>query len=61
MAFDDVMAILREGSGRHFDPAVIQAFEPMASGTYQRLSAADENQCRQLLGEQLQRYFQVSI
>lgn len=60
MAFDDVMAILQQGRGHHFDPGVMQVFEPMASEIFQRLSAADETQCRQLLQTQLERYFQVA-
>lgn len=60
MAFADVMAILQQGSGHHFDPGVMQVFEPMASDIFQRLSVADELQCRQLLEAQLERYFQVA-
>lgn len=59
MSFDDAMAILGKGSGHHFDPGVIQVFEPLASEIFQRLSAADETECRKLLEGQLQRYFQI--
>ena len=61
MGLDEVMALLDQGRGNHFDPRVLAAFEPMARGMYDRLLNASEVDCRELLEAKLGLYFQLQI
>jgi HD-GYP domain-containing protein (c-di-GMP phosphodiesterase class II) len=53
------MAILDRDSGSHFDPAVMDAFRPIARDVFERLADCDEGQARQLLDERVRLHFGI--
>jgi putative nucleotidyltransferase with HDIG domain len=57
MDFDSAMAILEAGSGSHFDPRVLAAFQKIARGVHARLARCDENGARSLLEERVRVHF----
>lgn len=57
MSFDAAMAILAQDSGQHFDPAVLDAFQPIAPAIHARLNGCTESECRLLLEERVRHYF----
>ena len=57
MNFDQVMAVMDEGSASHFDPVVYQAFRDIAPELARRLEGINEENARELLAELLGRYF----
>lgn len=59
LPFDQVMAILREGRGRHFDPAVLAVFESMAAEVHACLADSSEDQARQLLEARIRAHFEL--
>ncbi len=60
MGYDDVMAILNRDSGTHFDPAVMEAFRPMARAIFERLEGSSEEEVRELLMERVRRHFRLA-
>ena len=52
---DQSLAILREGAGRHFDPALLEAFEPLAPVLYATMSR-QEDALRATLDEVIRPY-----
>jgi HD-GYP domain-containing protein (c-di-GMP phosphodiesterase class II) len=50
------LQMLRDGAGRHFDPAILGAFEALAEPLYQRFAGHDEA-ARQELDRIVSRYF----
>ena len=52
---DQSLAILREGAGRHFDPALLEAFEPLAPVLYATMSQ-QEDALRATLDEVIRPY-----
>ena len=59
MGFAEAMEILEKDTGRHFDPAVMAAFRPIAQGVFERLADCDENGTRELLEAQVRRHFGI--
>ena len=59
MPYPQVMGILHEASGSHFDPAVIQVFSPMSDAIFRRLEGISEKDARNLLESSIKRYFDV--
>jgi HD-GYP domain-containing protein (c-di-GMP phosphodiesterase class II) len=57
MPFEKVMAILNEGRGTHFDPAVLARFEAMAPSIRQRLQGRDEAAIQKLMADMIERHF----
>lgn len=57
MPFERVMAVLAEGRGTHFDPAVLDAFEGMAAGIRDRIESLDEPGIKQLMADMIERHF----
>lgn len=57
MPFEQVMSILDEGRGTHFDPAVLACFEFMAPGIRDRIESLDENGIKRLMAEMIERHF----
>ena len=59
MGFVDVMAILEQDTGSHFDPAVMAAFRPIASLVFKRLENISEDDATTLLAERVRRHFDL--
>ncbi|WP_374342766.1 HD-GYP domain-containing protein [Azonexus sp.] len=57
LPLDSVLAILEEGRGAHFDPAVLDVFLPQAREVYGQLAGCDEAACRALLEERIRAHF----
>lgn len=57
MPFTQVMTILSEGRGTHFDPAVLACFESMAPGIRDRIDSLDEGGIKRLMAEVIERHF----
>lgn len=55
--FNTVMSMLRVDSGRHFDPAIIQAFIPMAREIYDILADCKASECQFLLEQRVSSIF----
>jgi HD-GYP domain-containing protein (c-di-GMP phosphodiesterase class II) len=56
IAVPEAVRILREGRGTHFDPHLLDTFEPMAGPLYEKVSQSDEG-ARQELDAIVARYF----
>jgi HD-GYP domain-containing protein (c-di-GMP phosphodiesterase class II) len=57
MPFEAVMAILRQDSGSHFDPAVVAAFESIADEVHRCLADSSESDARLLLEARIREHF----
>jgi HD-GYP domain-containing protein (c-di-GMP phosphodiesterase class II) len=57
MSFDKAMSILEEGSGSHFDPDVLQAFQEIAHALYEKYGRGDDDRARQDLENIIEEYF----
>lgn len=57
MALNQALEILREGRGRHFDPALLDAFCNLAEGVYRELHGRHEDELSQMLADRLPKYF----
>lgn len=57
MPFGQVMSILGEGRGTHFDPAVLDTFEFMAPGIRDRINSLDEAGIKRLMADMIERHF----
>ena len=55
--FEKSIAILEEGRGNHFDPALVDTFISIAQPLYDLLSGADDAVPRQVLGGIIDEYF----
>lgn len=51
------LEIMRQGRGSHFDPELLDQFQPLAASLYTRYGEADEAQLRNILLPVLDRYF----
>lgn len=56
-SFDKAMGILRESSGSHFDPALIDAFTGIAPDLYREVSGASDAQVEQMLRAVVSEHF----
>lgn len=54
---EEVMRILQEGSGRHFDPQVLDVFTRMAPALRTRLEGLAEDGVKQLMNNMVHRHF----
>ena len=57
MSFDKAMSILQEGSGTHFDPDVLEAFQAIAHTLYEMYGRGDNDRARQDLENIIETYF----
>jgi HD-GYP domain-containing protein (c-di-GMP phosphodiesterase class II) len=56
-SFAKAMAILRESSGSHFDPVLVEAFAAIAEGIYRDVSTASDAQVEQMLHAVVEEHF----
>ncbi|MHC1712894.1 MAG: HD-GYP domain-containing protein [Solidesulfovibrio sp.] len=56
-SYEKSVAILREGSGLHFDPDILKAFEAISRELYDTLRLADEGALRAALRARIQEIF----
>jgi putative nucleotidyltransferase with HDIG domain len=56
----EAIAILRNGSGSHFDPALVESFIPIAASLHAKMSALPEESIETVLADLLTCYFFVS-
>lgn len=59
MPFERAMAILEEGSGRHFDPRLVQAFGDIARSLYQAYGNREDGATETALDRKTAEYFGV--
>lgn len=59
MALPEAIAMLQEGSGRHFDPEAVAAFIPIAPLLYERIAQAPEMELHREMRSVLCRYFKT--
>lgn len=57
MAFDDVMLILEQGRGLHFDPQVLSQFTELAQDIRQQLDGLTEEGIKRLMADMIERHF----
>ena len=57
MAFDDAMAIIREQSGRHFDPDMVAKFEAISAPLHAAISSAEDHAVETMLRQLIEHYF----
>ena len=57
MSLSDALNIIRKDSGRHFDPAIVDAFHVIGPGLYTQTALASKTELRQRLGKVLFQYF----
>jgi HD-GYP domain-containing protein (c-di-GMP phosphodiesterase class II) len=56
-SFDKAMGILREGSGNHFDPALIESFAAIAGDIYAEVSSAPDEEVERMLNDVVSEHF----
>ena len=56
-SFDKAMGILRESSGSHFDPVLVDAFSGIAADIYARVSGASEAEVERMLDAVVSEHF----
>lgn len=56
-SFDNVMDVMRECTGSHFDPAVMQVFLSIASDVHLTLKGKSESDVRDLLADKIKLHF----
>ncbi len=57
---EEARAFMRRGSGSHFDPRVLAAFDALAASVYREIWDVDEAQLRETLRILVARHFQGS-
>ena len=57
LPFDQVMAMLAEGRGTHFDPDVLACFEGMAAEVCDTIERLDEAGIKRLMADMIERHF----
>ena len=57
MSFDTAWGIIRDDAGSHFDPAVVEAFRPIARRLHEQHFGGDARRSRELLERQIRKYF----
>lgn len=55
--FDEAMQLLERERGKHFDPALLDAFVGIAHTLYMQINGADEAVVARLLDELVKKYF----
>jgi HD-GYP domain-containing protein (c-di-GMP phosphodiesterase class II) len=61
MPFEQVMGILQEGRGSHFDPTVLDRFTDMAPALHQALQGLDEVATRKLMTDMVHKHFEILV
>lgn len=56
-SYQEALNIIKDSSGSHFDPSLVDLFEAHAMYFYERLKNMDEVQCRHLMQLKIDRYF----
>ncbi len=59
MPFDQVMRILQEGRGSHFDPNILDAFTQWAPKMRDQLDGLDEDATKKLMTDKVLRHFEI--
>lgn len=59
MAFGEVMAILEQGAGSHFDPSILAVFRTISREIYDRLDGNSEDDDRLLMEDIVRRHFET--
>ncbi len=59
MPFGEVMSVLQEGAGKHFDPHLIGVFSGLAERIHKTLSGTTEDEARLLLERMVHRHFSL--
>ncbi len=57
LSYDETMQILDDGRGSHFDPSLLDAFQPIARDLYDTYSGKDGHKSRERLGLMTEEYF----
>ena len=57
LSYEDTLAILEKGRGTHFDSELLDLFEKIAPGFYERLAGREDSQLKAMLGDISQKYF----
>jgi len=60
-ALEEVMRILTEGRGNHFDPALVDSFAGIAGSLYEEISGADDKLLEDKLDGLIDRYFSTGF
>jgi HD-GYP domain-containing protein (c-di-GMP phosphodiesterase class II) len=61
LGYKETMEIMRQGRGRHFDPALIDAFDRIAPSLYEAYANRDDAKPREDLQKILERYFKADV
>ncbi len=61
MPFEQVMGILQEGRGSHFDPTVLDTFTQLAPTLHAELQGLDEAATRKLMTDMVHRHFEILV
>ncbi|MBX9935794.1 MAG: HD domain-containing protein [Burkholderiaceae bacterium] len=61
LPFEQVMSILHEGRGSHFDPLVLDTFTQLAPELHRQLQGLDEAATRKLMTDMVQRHFDILV
>lgn len=61
MPFEQVMAILHEGRGSHFDPTVLDTFAQLAPALDRALKGLNEAATRKLMTDMVHRHFEILV
>ncbi len=56
-SYDETMDIIRAGRGSHFDPSLVDAFEPMARSIYEDYAGKEDEQLVEALNMLIEKYF----
>jgi len=59
--FEEAMALLEQGRGRHFDPAILDAFAKIARGLHERYAGCEGESLRQELAALAAEYFSAGM
>lgn len=57
MGYEESLRQIRQGSGKHFDPKVVQTFEIISREMYDTLDGSNEETARNLIGDMLREHF----
>jgi HD-GYP domain-containing protein (c-di-GMP phosphodiesterase class II) len=59
--FEEAMELLEQGRGRHFDPAILDAFAEIARGLHERYAGRDGDGLREELAALVAEYFSAGM
>lgn len=59
LPLNEVMSILQQGSGSHFDPDLIKNFSSIAGTVYETITNASEEEIKDLMRNMVRRYFDI--